>query len=210
MQVRVCLLTVLVTGPATLTLVLRICHFQPRWQRVLQVLDPTPQFWDVGFQWCHYSARISASPGVQQQEEVPGFQSETHAPLFSPALTTARATATKTTTVSLSHGGTHHPLSCPVHIGLGTIPSAQAVPQTPLSPHPDPGCHCHPLWGQSAPSHAGKELLWLWHNFRRCQQAPAQSSHEEAVGHLGTPRPWFWGAGTGYLPGAGGSCRQGC
>lgn len=134
MQIRICLLTVLVTGPATLTLVLRICHFQPRWQRVLQVPDPTPQFWDVGFHWCHYSARISASPGVQQQEKVPAFQPETHAQLFSPAPTTARAIATKTTTVSLSHGGTHCPTLC--------ISAWAPSPQPRLCPRPTVSSPC--------------------------------------------------------------------
>lgn len=166
MQVRVCLLIVLMTGPATLTLVLKIWPLPASMATSAAGASSHPSVLGCGFHWCHYSARISASPGVQQKEKVhsfPAMPPETHTQLFSPAPTTAKDIATKTTMVSLSHGGTHHPLSCPVSICLGTIPLAQAVPQTPLSPHPRlyPECHRHPLWGQSVLSHVVKELLWL-------------------------------------------------
>lgn len=83
-----------------------------------------------------------ALPGFQRPQEFKSkgmSQLSSHAQLFSPAPTTARAIATKTTMASLSHSGTQG-----LPLVLSCVPSAQAVPRVSLSPQPglNPGCHC--------------------------------------------------------------------
>lgn len=99
---------------------------------------------------------------------------DTHAQPFSPAPTTAGPLPPKPPWFPCPMVG--HIIPCPALCTSAWAPS----------PHPRlyPGCHCHPLWGQSAPSHGVKELWWLCYNLNRCQQAP---STKQSRGGSGTP-----------------------
>lgn len=78
------------------------------------------------------------SSTAREGPRFPAMPPESHTQLFSPAPTTARAIATKTTMVCLSHGGTSPAVLCatpsPRLYPRHRCPLTQAVPQVSLSP----------------------------------------------------------------------------